>query len=101
MAGPLNTPSSVRAIGTGFRTKANVPQLKWGTQQADAIPAPNVTDYTYTQEEFLGSIAGSQSLRAYFTETRGFKKVDDEMTEGGAFYESIVRPSMLTCDEGG
>lgn len=57
MAGPLNTPSSVRAIGQGFRLgKSNVARLKWGTQSADPISAAEVTDYTYSQEEFLGSI---------------------------------------------
>ena len=41
---------------------------------------------------------GSQELKAYQNEARGFARFDSVMTEGGSFYDSAFKFSRLSSD---
>lgn len=68
MSGPQRHASQVRLVGQGYRLHGRDANLKWGVQTTvpitQAVP-DDIKDYSYTQEDFLNTIAGSQELRAY------------------------------------
>jgi hypothetical protein len=65
MSGPQRHASQVRLVGQGYRLHGREADLKWGVQTTVPITQAEVQDYSYTQEDFLNTIAGSQELRAY------------------------------------
>jgi hypothetical protein len=98
MAGPQRHATNVRSIGQGYRLHGRDSDIKWGTQFTEAINSTQVTDYTYNLDDFLDIVHGSQELKAYQSEARGFARVDSAMTEGGTFYDEAFKFSRLTSD---
>ena len=69
-------------------------------QSNDPIAPATVLDYTYAESAFLDSVPGSQELREYFgADFRGMKKVDTNLTEGGNFYDDVLKPDLLQSDK--
>jgi hypothetical protein len=73
--------------------------IKWGVKNTVEIPNLDVKDYSYTNEQFLNSVPGSEELRAYQNEAHTFARVDTTMNEGGA-YDLVNLPSILNEEAG-
>jgi len=65
MAGPQKHENALTLVGQGYHLKGRDADLKWGTQSTSPIPPAKINDYSYSSDEFLNSIQGSQELSAY------------------------------------
>jgi hypothetical protein len=73
--------------------------VKWGTLATGAIPAADVADYTYYEDDYLNTVPGAKELSAYKGEADTFARVDTTLTEGGV-YENTTQPSAPNEDVG-
>ena len=85
MAGPQRSSSQVNLVGQGYRMQNRDTNVKWGTLATGAIPAADVGDYTFYEEDYLETVSGSKELTAFKTEADYFPKVDTTLEEGGAY----------------
>lgn len=56
-------------------------------------------DYSYSEDAFLETIAGSKELLAYKSEAENSRRVDSPMVEGG-LYENVTMASTPNDDVG-
>jgi hypothetical protein len=82
MAGPNVNQTGIKAVGQGYRLRARTPSVKWGLQATEALNLSSIQDYTYRHDDFLDSIPGSQSLKAYEQEANRWPRVDTPLAEG-------------------
>lgn len=73
--------------------------VKWGTLSTGSIPAADVAEYTYNEDNFLDTVPGAKELSAFKTEADTFPQVETSLTEGGS-YENTTQPSAPNDDAG-
>jgi hypothetical protein len=99
MSGPQRHQNKVTLIGQGYHLKGRDADLKWGTQSTAPIAPADISDYTYSSDEFLNAVPGSQELSAYKNEAATFPRVDSAMNENGG-YDVVSEIAAVSDEEG-
>jgi hypothetical protein len=83
MSGPNIGGTKVKLYGVGYTAAKDDVLVRFGVHAAPSMDKTLVTDYVYTETEFINSamVSGSEILRAYKSEAFSVEKRDTEIAE--------------------
>jgi hypothetical protein len=83
MAGPNIGGTKVKLYGVGYTAAKEDVLVKFGVHEAPVMDKTLVTDYVYTESEFINGamVSGSEVLRAYRQEAFAIEKRDSDIAE--------------------